>query len=656
LKRPRRRPARRHFFRLCAAGLSILSAFASGCVSLVKSRDADSPSDAPSCPPTDGDPAFDYVVVGSGAGGGPLAANLALAGFKVLLLEAGADEPSREYLVPAFHARASEDERFAWNFFVRHYADEARQQCDPKYRAEHRGVLYPRCAALGGCTAHNAMILVYPHNSDWDHIAELTGDASWSSENMRRYFERLEHCEYPVASNGRHGFHGWLRTNVPDLLLIARDKLVQKLLVESVIESLGTLQGWFDRLWGRLRNGVDPNSWAFARENGEGLCMMPLTTHDGRRVGSREYILRIKDACPERLVVQTHALATRVLFDGDRRAAGVEYLTGEHLYRADPRHEPQNATKRITVKATREVILCAGAFNTPQLLKLSGIGPRQELERLAIPVVVDRTGVGKNLQDRYEISVVSKMKHDFALMQGMTLRPPLDGEEPDAPFLEWLEGKGPYTTNGAVISMMKRSAPTLPDPDLFIFALLGSFDGYFPGYSSLIAEHRDRFHMGDPQGAQPQHRRNRDALLRRPARHTGHQLPLLRRDRRRGGSGGCGRGRGNRPQHQPALPGHHRKGNRSRRRHSYARSNSPVHQGPRVGTSCLRHEQDGSGERSDCGGRFSIQGARHAQSSRRGRIRVPQDSRILHRLRRVHDQRKGVRRDHRGREGLTANA
>ena len=462
-------------------------------MSLVKSRDADSSSEALSCPPADGDPAFDYVVVGSGAGGGPLAANLALAGFKVLLLEAGGDESPYEYSVPAFHARASEDKRFAWNFFVRHYGDEARQQCDPKYRAERQGVLYPRCATLGGCTAHNAMILVYPHNSDWDHIAEITGDASWSSENMRRYFERLEHCEYPVAPNGRHGFHGWLRTNVPDLLLIARDKLVQKLLVESVMESLGTLQGWFDRLWGRLRNGVDPNSWTFARENGEGLCMMPLTTHDGRRVGSREYVLRIKDACPERLVVQTHALATRVLFDGDRRAVGVEYLTGEHLYRADPRHEPQTATKRVTVKATREVILCAGAFNTPQLLKLSGIGARQELESFAIPVLVDLPGVGKNLQDRYEISVVSKMKHDFALMQGMTLRPPLDGEEPDAPFLEWLEGKGPYTTNGAVISMVKRSAPTLPDPDLFIFALLGSFDGYFPGYSSLIAEHRDRF-------------------------------------------------------------------------------------------------------------------------------------------------------------------
>jgi len=493
LKRPRRRPARRQFLRLCAVCLAALGALASGCASRLKSRDEESAGAALGCPPGGDERAFDYVIVGSGAGGGPLAANLALAGFNVMLLEAGGDEASLDYSVPAFHARASEDERVAWNFFVRHYTDETRQQRDPKYRPEHEGVLYPRCATLGGCTAHNAMILMYPHNSDWDHIVEVTGDPSWGSESMRRYFERLERCEYLVPADSRHGLDGWLRTNVADPLLLARDPLMQKLLVESVVESLGRFQGWLDRLLGRLRNGVDPNSWTFTRESGEGLCMLPLTTHAGRRVGSRERILRVKAACPERLVVRTHALATRVLFDDERRAVGVEYLPGPHLYRADPRAAPQDSLARVTVKANREVILCAGAFNTPQLLKLSGIGPRQELERLSIPVMVDRPGVGENLQDRYEISVVAKMKRDFALMHGVTLRPPSSGEEPDAAFLEWQQHKGPYTTNGAVISMVKRSAPTLSEPDLFIFALLGEFTGYFPGYSSLIAKHRDRF-------------------------------------------------------------------------------------------------------------------------------------------------------------------
>ncbi|HEY3177726.1 MAG TPA: GMC oxidoreductase [Casimicrobiaceae bacterium] len=499
---------RRRFFRLCSVWLSTLGALASGCTSLLGGSDAASPSEPLRCASSDGDDAFDYVVVGSGAGGGPLAANLALAGFKVLLLEAGGDEQSWDYEVPAFHARASEDEHFAWNFYVRHYADDAQQRRDPKFRAERDGVLYPRCATLGGCTAHNAMILIYPHDSDWDHIAAITGDPSWASENMRHYFERLERCEYARPEpDSRHGFQGWLTTNVADPLLIARDRLLKKLLFASLIESLGTVQGWLSRALGRLDKGIDPNGWRFVRERGEGLCMTPITTHEGRRVGTREYIRNVQRACGDRLVVRTHALATRVVLDDALRATGVEYFAGSHLYRADPRFEQASVPQRLHVTVKREVILCAGAFNTPQLLKLSGIGPRVELERHGIPVRVDLPGVGENLQDRYEISVVTRMTRDFSLMKGMKLRPPLPGEEPDPQFRAWLEGRGPYTSNGAVVSMVKRSAPGLPDPDLFIFGLLGSFKGYFPGYAQDIAQEQDVFTW---------------AILKAHTRNTGH--------------------------------------------------------------------------------------------------------------------------------------
>ena len=155
-----------------------------------------SPSIPPSHPPD-----CEYLVVGSGAGGGTLAARLAEAGRRVILLEAGGDpreltggdpvQPDanrlpHDYDVPAFHGFASENSAIAWNFFVRHYADDAVQRRDPKFVETHGGsrvdgVYYPRAGTLGGCTAHNAMIFVYPHNADWDYIAELTGDASWSS-------------------------------------------------------------------------------------------------------------------------------------------------------------------------------------------------------------------------------------------------------------------------------------------------------------------------------------------------------------------------------------------------------------------------------------------------------------------------------------------
>ena len=463
---------------------------------------------------------FDYVVVGSGAGGGPVAANLAEAGHRVLLLEAGLDPEDDDYMVPAFHGRASEQPSMSWPFYVRHFDDQAQQERDEKYVPEHDGVLYPRSGTLGGCTAHNAMITMYPHDADWDGIAEATGDPSWRAVRMRQWFERVESCGYksrprmlprhpwlarlfavlPLVSEkyvnrSRHGFDGWLKTSLADPTLAIGDGQVRRLLKHAAGKSLINFLGRPLTPVEGLVSAVDPNDWR-VRNCPEGLWQIPLAVRDGKRNGTRERILDVAQRFPDRLVVRTGALVTRVLFDeggAEPVARGVEYLAQAHAYRADPQADPGPSAAPVQVRVRREVILSGGAFNTPQLLQLSGIGPRAELARFGIPCRVDLPGVGANLQDRYEVGVVTRMRTDFTLLKGLTFRPPAAGEQLDPGFAEWLQGRGVYTTNGALLGIVRRSRPELVSPDLFVFGLPARFTGYYPGYSEALAQQSSVF-------------------------------------------------------------------------------------------------------------------------------------------------------------------
>jgi len=443
-------------------------------------------------------PQYEYIVVGSGAGGGTLAARLAEAGRSVLLLEAGGDPcelpDSRlpeDYQVPAFHAFASENSAMRWDFFVRHYADEDRQRRDSKYCADRAGVLYPRAGTLGGCTAHNAMIFVYPHNQDWDDIARLTGDKSWRAGNMRRYFELLEDCRYrPLkrwiaraigVNPARHGFDGWLTSELALPMESLGSRRLRQLLEELAADASLQIGHRLKRLRSFLKTRGDPNDWRQVIAIASGLRLVPLTTRDHVRVGSRERVLSVAKKFPDRLHVECHALATRVLLDNAQRATGVEYLKGERLYRAHA-HVSESDGEIRQARASREVILCGGAFNTPQLLMLSGIGPREELLRHRIPTRVNLAGVGKNLQDRYEVSVVNRMKEDWQMLAGAKFA------KGDPQFHDWLTRKaGVYTTNGGVLALVKQSTQDRI-PDLFCAGLVGNFRGYFPGYSKLIAD------------------------------------------------------------------------------------------------------------------------------------------------------------------------
>jgi choline dehydrogenase-like flavoprotein len=442
--------------------------------------------------------AYEYIVVGSGAGGGTLAARLAEKGRAVLLLEAGsdameiaADRLPEDYQVPAFHACASENPAMKWDFYVRHYGDEERQKRDGKYDEPKGGVLYPRAGALGGCTAHNAMILVYPHNADWEHIEQLTGDSSWNSRRMRKYFERLEDCRHRPLKRwiakltgwnpSRHGFGGWLTTEVAAPVEALGSRYLRAVLEESAVDASVELGERLKRLRWFFKTRGDPNDWRLVEANSFGLRLLPLTTQNHARIGSRERVRSVAKKFPDRLRIECDALVTRVVFDRNHRAVGVEYLKGERLYRAHA--NPSNGSgERRQGRAGREVILCGGAFNTPQLLMLSGIGPAEELRRLGVEPRVDLPGVGNNLQDRYEISVVYRMKEDWPMLAGARF------STADSQYRQWQEKRaGVYTTNGGVLAIIKQSKGE-EIPDLFCLGLVGKFKGYFPGYSKLIAE------------------------------------------------------------------------------------------------------------------------------------------------------------------------
>ncbi len=364
---------------------------------------------------------YDYIVVGAGSAGCVLASRLTEDREKrVLLLEAGGSERDLFLDMPAAFAFAIESKRFDWGY-----------ASAPEAGFEGRSILCPRGRVLGGSSSINAMAIVRGHRLDFDGWA-ARGLEGWRYADCLPYFKKLERF-----SGGESAYRGGSGPTA----------VVAPPYTNPLYEIFGRACAEAG-----YPTGIDTNG---AQQ--EGFGPMDQNIAGGRRCSTARAYLRPAMARPN-LTVATGALATRILFEGDR-AVGVEYAQGRALVRAG---------------AGGEVILSGGAINSPQLLMLSGIGPAAELARHGIAVLQDLPGVGGNLQDHVDVSL--KQFCSRPISASPLLRPVrkfLIG-------LEWLLFKtGPGATNQFEMAGYIRTRPELRQPNvqLCFMPLLVHYDG-----------------------------------------------------------------------------------------------------------------------------------------------------------------------------------
>jgi choline dehydrogenase len=310
---------------------------------------------------------YDYIIVGAGSAGCVLAHRLSEdPSVKVLLLEAGGPDSRREIHIPVAFSKLFQTP-CDWAYYT-----EAEQQL------ENRKLYWPRGKVLGGSSSINAMIYIRGNRKDYDCWSEL-GNPGWRFADVLPYFKKSENQQH--GSSEYHGAGGPL--HVSDLRCV---NPLSEAFVEAAIES------------GYARN---PDFNAAAQE---GFGVYQVTQQNGRRHSAADAFLRPAMGRPN-LKVITAAHASGILFER-KRAIGVSFHFGE-----GSRQE----------RAAREVILCAGAVGSPQLLMLSGIGPSAQLRPFSIPVVCDLPGVGKNLQDHPSVGLIYECQEPVSLLNATSL-------------------------------------------------------------------------------------------------------------------------------------------------------------------------------------------------------------------------------------------
>ncbi|KAJ6620004.1 hypothetical protein B0H10DRAFT_1114433 [Mycena sp. CBHHK59/15] len=430
-----------------------------------------SASSLPACPDTS-DAEFDFVVVGSGVGGGPVAARLAESGFSVLVVDAGHEVVNVNTTIPFYFGRAVEDPQLELNYTYDEYS--------PGFKVQRNDAWYPRARALGGSTVHNAMVNdIAGTERDFDNLATMFNDSTWSYDNMRNYFKRIEHNLNFNTSNPDHGFNGWLKTSLNPVSILANPKFADAQLLD-IVDTLATSAPVID----------DINSAANDATVGVGMPSYTIDEHHNRSsVHGR--LVHVHKTSRGKLHFAFDTLVTKIALcdpgNGQSPSAyGVEIAPGAALPVASNFDgKKQLQTKLVT--ARHEVIIGAGAFQSPQLLMLSGIGDRNELAQFGIDTVVHLPGVGTNLQDHDEVASIWTLKQNHTLFNGCTV---LFTPETDPCLEYWTESghQNLYSFGAALFVSMTRSAPNLPEPDIMTYWSPGFFRGFFHGFAEEIAD------------------------------------------------------------------------------------------------------------------------------------------------------------------------
>lgn len=396
-------------------------------------------SSRPTGGPSSETPEFDYIIVGAGSAGCVLANRLSADGkHSVLLLEAGPKDSNLWIHVPLGYGKLFKDKTVNWMY-----------QTEPEPGLDGRTIFQPRGKVLGGSSSINGLLYVRGQHEDYDRWRQH-GNSGWGYDDVLPYFKKAED-----QTRGANEFHG-----VGGPLPVSDSRHGDPLSDAFIAAAAET--------------GIPVNK-DFNGATQEGAGWFQTTTRGGKRASTAvSYLRPAKDR--KNLHVETSAQAQRILFEG-RRAVGLEYRKEGSLR---------------TARARREILVSSGAYNSPQLLQLSGVGPAELLKKHGIDVVLDAAGVGHDLQDHMQVRVVMRCSQPITLND--VVNHPLRRIMAGARYAAFR--KGPLTIAAGTSGAFFKTNPRLASPDIQIHFLPFSTDKMgeklhaFSGFTASVCQLR----------------------------------------------------------------------------------------------------------------------------------------------------------------------